>query len=134
MTETQRRRLLSELSARMPYGVKVEGAWGNDGPCELSSMDFTHNVQVRVFEDWFNIDDIKVYLRPMSSMTEEEKEYIERCMRIATDENYGDYWSPACWYAMTNFTKFCYERHLDYGGFIQEGIARVAPEGMYKTE
>ena len=71
--------LLKDLCARLPYGVKVKSYSERTvtltlGNCDLISMFYKDE------DDWY----CKPYLRPMSSMTEEEeKEYnllANRCM------------------------------------------------------
>ena len=65
---------------------------------------------------------VKPYLRPMSSMTEEEKlEYV-----IAWDSR-----QP---YLPTEAMDWLNEYHFDYRDLIEKGLALEAPEGMYKTE
>ena len=126
MTENERRLQLKDLCARQFYGTKVLGPWEKDGPCELSAIDLTHNRQVRIFEDWFNIDDVKPYLRPMSSMTEEEaKEFA----MLQTDF-YSDGWFYPI--AAVNMVDWLIAHHFDYRGLIEKGLALEAPADMYK--
>ena len=126
MTENERRLLLKDLCARQFYGTKVLGPWEKDGPCELSAIDLTHNRQVRIFEDWFNIDDVKPYLRPMSSMTEEEaKEFA-----ILQTDFYSDGWLYPI--AAVNMVDWLIAHHFDFRGFIPMGLALEAPADMYK--
>lgn len=78
MTQENKELLLKDLSARLMYGVMCQvddGAAGlNDG--KLVEIDISKEL-VRFDDDGYwdvYIDDVKPYLRPMSSMTEEEKE------------------------------------------------------------
>ncbi len=117
MTQEDKQLLLRDLSARLPYGVKVEidGYYshilkGIDG--DTISTDRGINYPLRL---------VKPYLRKMSSMTEEEKnEYFDRTMTIdivQTSKEVID-WLNA--------------HHFDYRGLIEKGLALEAPEGMYK--
>ena len=134
MTQEEKNILLKDLCARLPYGVKVR--------CKVDRYDGSHDPEESdvVLNPWLvsgginSIEwrNLKPYLRPMSSMTEEEKEFIEQCMSIACDENYGDYWSPGMWYAMTDFTDYCNSRFLDHRSLIEKGLALKATEDMYK--
>ena len=63
--------------------------------------------------------DIKPYLRPMSSMTEDEGVELDNTVIMG---NYGD---DADWLNA---------HHFDYRGLIKKGLALEAPEGMYKIE
>ena len=93
--------------------------------------------------------DIKPYLRPMSSLTEEEKEKLcELCDMYEPYNDTNDY----SYYGIKVVREFCVtdekyidtlnfrvidwllENHFDYRGLIEKGLALEAPEGMYKTE
>jgi hypothetical protein len=82
------------------------------------------------------VEHVKPYLRPMSSMTEEEKEVV--CsMNMISDTELNDRLNYQRMY-LQNYTieTFDYfnERKLDYRGLIPMGLALEAPEDMYKTE
>lgn len=132
MTKEEKQLLLKDLCARLPYEVKALTPWKKDGPGLVTLIDITSNRQVRVFEDWYDIEEVKPYLRPMSSMTEEEKENLQSLHNIISDENYGDGYSPSAWDAITEWEDYCNSKHLDYRGLIEKGLALEAPEGMYK--
>ena len=127
MTENERQLLLRDLCARQFYGTKVLGPWEKDGPCELSAIDLTHNRQVRIFEDWFNIDDVKPYLRPMSSMTKDE---VEQYYKIRTGEDRY----KSLGELDAELFDFYHKNHIDYRGLIPMGLALEAPADMYKFE
>lgn len=76
-------------------------------------------------------EQFKPYLRPMSSMTQEEKDNFQQCLNIIENENYGDGWSPVAWEQMAEFIHYCNKHHFDYRGLIEKGLALEAPEGMY---
>lgn len=75
--------LLKDLSARLPYGVICKTSKGSGHLCTINQTIFgiEYGINIKATErDYFNDREeiIKPYLRPMSSMTEEEKkEYIE---------------------------------------------------------
>ena len=77
--ENSKQLLLKDLSARLPYGVKIELTWWvmGEGTCINTALEPDHIEQLLNDED--GDTEIKPYLRPMSSMTEEEfnklKEY-----------------------------------------------------------
>ena len=77
MTQEDKELLFKVLSAMLPYHVKVK-IWLEDGTTEEGLLDLEHNYN-DVLRDAFyynKIKDIKPYLRPISSMTDdEEKEY-----------------------------------------------------------
>lgn len=77
--ENSKQLLLKDLTARLPYGVKIELTWWvmGEGTCINTALEPDHIEQLLNDED--GDTEIKPYLRPMSSMTEEEfnklKEY-----------------------------------------------------------
>lgn len=77
--ENSKQLLLKDLAARLPYGVKIELTWWvmGEGTCINTTLEPDHIEQLLNDED--GDTEIKPYLRPMSSMTEEEftnlKEY-----------------------------------------------------------
>lgn len=106
MTNKEKQLLLKDLCARLPYKVRIERTYV-DYPTVLREDDLI---------SW-KLDEINIkpYLRPMSSMTEEEEIECDK-----TPMKYlGDF--------------YC-EKHLDYHNLIEKGLALEALEGMYKTE
>ena len=79
MTQENKDLLLKDLCSRLPYGVKIELTWWvmGEGTCINTALEPDHIEQLLNDED--GDAEIKPYLRPMSSMTEEEfnklKEY-----------------------------------------------------------
>ena len=77
--ENSKQLLLKDLCARLPYGVKIELTWWvmGEGTCINTILEPDQIEQLLNDED--GDTEIKPYLRPMSSMTEEEftnlKEY-----------------------------------------------------------
>lgn len=72
MTQEDKELLLRDLCARLPYGVKIELTWWvmGEGTCINTTLEPDHIEQLLNDED--GNTEIKPYLRPMSSMTEEE--------------------------------------------------------------
>ena len=136
MTQEDKELLLKDLSARLPYEcmLRVEGDWFVDEiepyDCKLTPYSFMDLV--------VNHDcDVKPYLRPMSSMTEEEKkEMSEESNRLAFESALNGAYGicPKTMAYNTFNVDYCLSHHLDYRGLIEKGLALEAPEGMYKTE
>ena len=146
MSQEDKQLLLKDLCARLPYGIKAQLTEldDNDGSeyyteCRIMGVKDNQLVNfIRIIkskeigeEQWFNISFFKPYLRPMSSMTEEEKEQVFYSIDVITDENYGDSYSPAAWEAMNYFVEYCDSHYLDHRGLIQRGLALEAPKEMY---
>jgi hypothetical protein len=84
------------------------------------------------------IDEIKPYLRPMSSMTEEERDELEiLCDSMSIDdEGNADIYiailknhNPILF--NTKVIDWFNSHHFDYRGLIEKGLALKAPKGMY---
>jgi len=88
MTQEDKYLLLKDLCARLPYGVKVlyEGQVK-----EIQYIEPLYN-ELKLLENFSNytigIEEIKPYLRPMSSMTEEEIKDYHKCTDAAHRECY----------------------------------------------
>lgn len=77
---------------------------------------------------------IRPYLRPMSSMTEEERgQYMD-----FIEWSYNDYngTTTTCINKerLHEYLNFIYSHHLDDNNFIEKGLALEAPEGMYEVQ
>ena len=137
MTQNEKDLLIKDLSARLPYGVKAyvrnwskidrkyyEGVYIVDTVCPSSNT-------VLVTSDKFAVDvivgydyyEIKPYLFPLSSMTEEQKRELynlveETAFQIIHSED----GNPQPHIAMDWYNK----NHFDYRGLIPMGLANDA--------
>ena len=141
MTQENKELLLRDLCARLPYGVKTTY---KDIIMEIFVVStFLDNMCCLKWDShkgYYNqthahIGQFKPYLRPMSSMTEEErKEYTSLCNRQDIDT---PTWSKIIWHDTyksidwLNKKMFAY-RTIDGKDMFELGIAIEAPEGMYK--
>lgn len=130
MTQEEKQLLLKDLYARLPYGVMVEIT--SDGGMVEASYDM--RLDDGLLADLLHSeDDFKPYLRPMSSMTEEEKKEFQACHCVY--ELHPDFQPMMCNLANElNMFDWLNVHHFDYRGLIEKGLALEAPEGMYKTE
>lgn len=115
MTQENKELLLKDLCARLPYGVIVETPKGKGHVCNINITIFGTEIGVNVnstIRDNFSINDIKPYLFPLSSMTEEEKLMYEGLM-IGTDNiSY-----------MLDVIDWLNEHRFDYRGLIGKSLA-----------
>ena len=76
MKQEDKELLLKDLSSRLPYGIKIELTWWvmGEGTCINTTLEPDQIEQL--LNDKDGNTEIKPYLRPMSSMTEEEKKEI----------------------------------------------------------
>ena len=130
MTQEEKQLLLKDLSARLPYGVVIETTWkekGADENCD-GTIGKLRGSQIEFFEEG-EYSDIKPYLRPMSSMTEEEWETLRllKGKLVECDEN-----NDEKFYGIINeIHTFYYSHHIDCNGLIEMGLALEATEDIY---
>ncbi len=72
MTNEEKQLLLKDLCARLPYGVIVQYKQKTFAPCGEYTVDTKIEID-EMLQHRLKLLDFKPYLRPMSSMTEEEK-------------------------------------------------------------
>ena len=130
MTQEDKELLLKDLCARLPYGVIVQG--NEKYISEIDSIEKKCGIIYLINVDKsLLIDQIKPYLRPMSSMTEEERgQYMDF---IEWSHNDYDGTTTTCINKerLYEYLNFIYSHHFDYRGLIEKGLALEAPEGMY---
>ena len=128
MTQEEKNLLLKDLCARLPYKVKV--CLYKKETCILTGID-GHEVYLNVDSDSFRIESIKPYLRPMSSMTEEEDKEAKTngCIiyHDTSPKNRG-----LMVIAPPKGIDWLNAHHFDYRGLIEKGLALEALEDMYK--
>lgn len=155
MTQEEKELLLKDLSARLYYGVKVTYNISGSHYEEISTicgweLQYDDLISFKLKNGLVVGCNIKPYLRPMSSMTEEEKEELCKLCDFKQSYDDRDYFSH---YGIEIISEYCvngqkivestinygvidffYERHLDWRGLIPMGLALEAPEDMYKFD
>ena len=148
MKKEEKDLLIKDLCERLPYGVKM--LFNNEHKFTLDQMNprqYSGKDGRGVIFDFggkvYSIEDCKPFLRPMSSMTEKEKDDLLRffsfplgAMYFNSDWGYvevfdcidevkiyiNDIVGLIDWLNMNMF---------DFRGLIPKGLALEAPEGMY---
>lgn len=142
MTQENKELLLKDLCARLPYGVKIELTWWvmGEGTCINTTLEPDHIEQLLNDED--GDTEIKPYLRPMSSMTEEEaKELSILCditdvlsikitdeyIDFEVDDGFSSIETKIIWYNDIISSKEIFDwlnkNHFDYRNLIQMSLA-----------
>ena len=119
MTQEDKELLLKDLSARLPYGFLYQVIYDDRTP-QMSEKVLIDG-EFTLFDGW-QVNEIKPYLRPMSSMTEEERIYFQRDSWFVAEQILPHSILLIDW---LNY------HHFDYRGLIEKGLALEAPEGMY---
>lgn len=129
MTQEDKVLLYKDLCARLPYGVvldspnPVDDMWDEAISIDASTKTVTLLYNERVFY----IDEVKPYLFPLSSMTEEQKKYITDRWGINEEfdfeinPDWGEYFVELG--DAVDFIDWLNKNHLDYRGLIEKGLA-----------
>jgi len=125
MTQEDRKLLLTDLYARLPYRLKFK-AEDEEYIREIHYIK-DEDVYVREYRNLpYWIDTIKPYLRPMSSMTEKEHSDYEYYCKMLSTNPYGGF--------NERLINYLNSHYLDFRGLIIMGLAIIAPEGMYNIK
>lgn len=114
MTIGEKDLLFKDLCARLPYGIKfLRESWNQ----ELSVIEVLEDIDKDGYINRtkvYNVGDIKPYLFPLSSMTEEQqKEYQYITERWMYDSSYS----------IADSIDWLNKNHFDYRGLIEKGLA-----------
>lgn len=135
MTQQDKDLLLRDLSARLPYGVKVQVEYdaeefGKTIEIDEITMIDKYGKEILLYHagEYFSIEELKPYLRPMSSITVEEREEYQKFLfpcpdydgRVVVGVYHRDLYKVYDWLNA---------HHFDYRGLIEKGLAiEVTPE------
>lgn len=143
MTREEKSLLLKDLCARLPYGVIVHIKLNHNIHCPeydslLHGFMLRENVGISQLDGYtkfinLNEDEVKPYLRPMSSMTKEERCELADLLHVV-DEPSDIQEIISLFLKSTGGFDWLNTHHFDYCGLIKMGLALEAPENMYKTE
>jgi hypothetical protein len=127
MTNEEKQLLLKDLCARLPYKTRVRYTFAFAGAVCITGYSDEGILSYDKLQDFSlpnggyetrRVVNILPYLRPMSSMTDNEERELEETLQY------------------TQYTLESYDwlnkHHFDYRGLIDKGLALEAPEDMYK--
>ena len=167
MTQEEKELLLTDLTARLCYRVcarQYYSASEDDFIIEGIIGEQIYAAYNSKISMTYPVEMIKPYLRPMSSMTEDEKDYIKNVARFKQSDGIhyddgvhyvpiyqetlddqwktdgklppilGDIYRFMLDYGYILLIDFFNSHHIDYRGLIPKGLALEAPEGMYNTK
>jgi hypothetical protein len=135
MTQKDKDLLLNDLCARLRYGVKISvQSWDEREMEYIDKVDVLYSVNgdeyiKSVNEDYdFSLEDIKPYLFPISSMSEEQKNEYNRWKHEVPvcHYEYGEVVEEVELYDSPESFEYLIENHFDYHGLIPMGLANDA--------
>ena len=138
MTQEDKELLLNDLCARLPYGVMLSithNEYTNETfNARISAIDYCGEIKVRYgfeeYEQVFSLEQIKPYLFPLSSMTDEQKEElkceISKQTEILIERMKNDDCGIDCgkyhFHSLLEL-EWCIKNHFDYRGLIPKDLA-----------
>lgn len=128
MTAEEKQLLLIDLCSRLPYGVKVKNKHGQIRTLSIGNADLA-----RLFYDDFSVYSEKnlslPLLRPMYSMTEEEKkewhDVIWKSQECSIENSET---------STTYVNDWLLKHHFDVHGLIKRGLALEADKEIYEDQ
>lgn len=123
MTQEHKELLLKDLCDRLPYGIKfLRESWNYEWDQELSVIEVLEDIDKDGYINRtkvYNVEDIKPYLFPLSSMTDEQYDQLYIDSRVKED-------SIDIIDALANdmdAIDWLNKNHFDYRGLIEKGLA-----------
>lgn len=127
MTQEEKNLVLTDLCGRLPYDIKIKDEYGDD---------IIEHLIDRVVS---GLD--KMVLRPMETMTEEERKELKKLMNCDSVTDYSleytvggqvDYDDFLVYYEESSkLIDWLNKNMFDYRGLIPKRLALEAKEGMY---
>ena len=125
-------KLIRDLCARLPYGVKV--LYDN----KVFSIDYVSSIHEEIKLDTrdnytINVSDVKPYLFPLSSMTEEQKKEYRKVCELDTEILSKHPMDGTPFPALYNSQDWLNKNHFDFRGLIEKSLALDATNlGVYE--
>lgn len=140
MLQEHKELLLKDLCARLPYGVKfLRESWNYEWDQELSVIEVLEDIDKDGYINRtkvYNVEDIKPYLFPLSSMTEEMLEelnangffkYRDTIVNVSHLESKNGISKEIYTYidieSISFLIEYFHSHHIDYRGLIPMGLA-----------
>ena len=138
MNQEDKELLFKDLCARLPYGIKVQVYDNRYAPTTLTAIDIKK--QECIFNFNVPVENCLPYLRPISSMTEEELYEVQEILGKGVEIR--DVFISIVDSSINTFSylelqavfEWFNAHHFDYRGLIERGLALEAPEGMYNIK
>ena len=146
MTQEDKKLLVKDLCARLPYKPKF--GIGSSKLCNYDLVEININKRKVLYGHglYTDLEKIKPYLRPISSMTQGEWEEMTaliyphgRVNRNPDNKNELLLWlsvegNEMPIILMEYVFSWLNAHHFDYRGLIEKGLALEAPKEMYKND
>ena len=141
LSDSEKQLMFSEMCARLPYGLmmnvvkhpnfdsKLELVFTKNGVMKCNTVTVAH----------LDLDEVRPYLRPLTTMTDDEAKEFDNISESISIVNYQQV-TPShydCMIKIADMKKvqdWFAKKHFDTAGLIEKGLAVEAPEKMYKND
>ena len=125
MTKEEKDLIFQEICERLPYRPLVKDIYYNLRPVPVWLVDSSKQ-EVRLFadEDWTSIENVRLYLRPMNSMTRDEWEDYREIEESASN--------ILGRYKQLDKYDWLRRKHFDFRNLIEKGLALEASTEIYE--
>lgn len=134
MTQENKKLLLRDLCARLPYGVKfLRESWNYEWDQELSVIEVLEDIDKDGYINntkVYNVEDIKPYLFPLSSMTREQLFEVQEMLgknEIEIEDGFlhivDSSRNVITYLEILALLEWFYKNHFDIYGLIPMGLA-----------
>ena len=131
MTAEDKELLIRDICARLPYGLKAKYY---DPEAERTTWDEINDIynstsynhtEVGIGQYGLNVVEVKPYLFPLSSMTEEQKEEYHYIVNYISPDDTENWAEGEFIYTnqIEQLLHFYHTNHLDYRGLIPKDLA-----------
>lgn len=133
MTQEEKELLLYDISARLPFSLKCKCPILSHETYTIVSIELNDGYPMvglnttRGSYIYAPLEEVKPYLRPLSSMTEEEKKEYHEAIVKSLDCSFEN-----SELAITIVNDWLLLKHFDVRGLIRKELVFKALEGMYK--
>lgn len=129
MTPEEKKLLTKDICARIPHDVNVNVEYNGE---VYNVLGYTNGklIIVKPFMSnaiGVNVEECKPYLRPMDSMTDEERDYITKFAREPQKEE----WTFS--HRAYEYLDLLMEWNMDFRGLIDMGLALPTKEDTYRN-
>jgi hypothetical protein len=122
MKREEKELLLRDLCGRLPYGVKIHIG-------KTQRIEEFGDINLRIGAINNTYADIRPYLFPLSSMTEEQKQYLKNRFCYDWDGEPYELWKYQIEIGDADeLIDWFNKNHFDYRGLIKKGLAKDATD------
>ena len=130
MSQNEKELILRDLCMRLPYGVNMATGYGIGLLTSIRINDFDEKLGINIdptFIRMFSVNDVKPYLFPFSSMTEEQKKELNDITNLDIEIAISHIKNDTPNYVTgLNRLNWLLKNHFDIYGLIPMGLAEDA--------